>query len=94
MMHVGLDFWRLAREWAIRHNKGKGKEIDNGVVTQSEAEWKAKWRREMVVNMAWAPLTLHWSLEKGLMEEFWVGVLGSIAGISGTRVLWKRAGKS
>jgi hypothetical protein len=93
MMHVILDFWRLAREWAIRRNKGKGKEVDDGVVNQGEQEWRAKWRREMVTNMAWAPLTVHWGLEKGLVSEFWVGVLGSIAGITGTRELWKQSGQ-
>jgi len=93
-MHVGLDFWRLGREWVIRRNKGKGKEVDDEIVNQGQEEWKAKWRKEMVVNMAWAPLTVHWSLEQGLVGDFWVGVLGSIAGIARTRVLWKQAGKS
>lgn len=94
MMHVGLDFWRLGREWAIRRSKGKGKAVDDGVLSQNEQEWKAKWRRELVVNMAWAPLTLHWSLEEGLVEEFWVGVLGSVAGVSGLSVLWKQAAQT
>lgn len=93
-MHVGLDFWRLGREWVKRREKGKGKEVDDGVVDVGEEEWKAKWRREMVVNMAWAPLTLHWSVEKGLVSEFWVGVFGSVAGITGARELWKQSGKS
>ncbi|CZR57240.1 uncharacterized protein PAC_07130 [Phialocephala subalpina] len=92
--HVALDFWRLGREWAKRRSKGKGKEVDDGAVNVGEGEWKAKWRREMAVNMAWAPLTLHWSFEQGLVSEFWVGVLGTVAGIIGTRKLWKQSGKS
>lgn len=93
VMHVGLDFWRLGREWAKRREKGKGKQVGGGVVDVEKDEWKAKWRREMVVNMAWAPLTLHWSVEQGLVSEFWVGVLGSVAGITGARELWKQSGK-
>jgi len=93
MMHVGLDFWRLGREWRLRRNKGKGKVADNGVTNVGEEEWKARWRREMVVNMAYVPLTIHWSLEEGLVNDFWVGLLGSIAGITGSRELWKQNGK-
>ncbi|KAE8450945.1 hypothetical protein EG329_005385 [Mollisiaceae sp. DMI_Dod_QoI] len=93
MMHVGLDFWRLGREWMLRRSKGKGKVVDGGVTNVGEEEWKVKWRREMVVNMAYAPLTIHWSLEEGLVNEFWVGLLGSIAGITGSRELWKQSGK-
>ena len=82
MAHVGLDFMRLWREWEKRE-KGDGRE--------GEKEWRANWRREMVVNMAYAPLTLHWSLERGIIGESWIGLLGSVAAISGLRVLWKDA---
>jgi len=85
-MHVGLDFVRLWHQAGVRRRKGKGVE---GVEGESEKEWKVKWRREMVTNLAWAPLTVHWSLEEGLVGEFWVGLLGSVAGITGFRELWK-----
>jgi hypothetical protein len=82
MLHVVLEFVRLWRESRLRSVKGKDKEGD-------ENEWKAKWRREMVVNLAYAPLTLHWSLEQGLVDDFWVGLLGSVAGVAGLREFWK-----
>ncbi|RDL39448.1 uncharacterized protein BP5553_03788 [Venustampulla echinocandica] len=81
MTHVGLDFIRLAREWSK-----KGKDAEE----QEKLIWK--WRREMVVNAAYAPLTLHWSLEKGLVGDFWVGVFGSIAGLGGLREAWRVTG--
>jgi len=90
MLHVGLDFVRLWKEARLRSAKGKGKEGVEGV---EESGWKAKWRREMVVNVAWAPLTLHWSLEEGFVGDFWVGLLGSVAGLTGFRELWKTTGK-
>jgi len=90
MAHVGLDFVRLYHEAAKRRNKGKGKE---GVEDLEESAWRAKWRRQLVVNSAWAPLTLHWSLEQGLVGDFWIGLLGSVAGIAGLRELWKNTGK-
>lgn len=33
----------------------------------------------LIVNLAWAPLTVHWSTYTGLLEPQWVGLLGSIA---------------
>jgi len=97
MAHVGLDFVRLYHEYAVRKRHGVGTEeerrTDGGkgdvVTDRGEREWSAKWRREMVVNLAYAPLTVHWSLEKGLVGDFWVGLLGSVAGVAGFRELWK-----
>lgn len=90
--HVGLDLWRLWHEWSMRRERDlRGKEKDGAVLEQSEIAWRAKWKREMVVNLAFAPLTIHWSLEKGLIGEFWVGLLGSVAGVTGLRELWKNA---
>ncbi len=88
MLHVGLDFVRLWREAGLRASKGK-----SNPGSDEEIKWTAKWRREMVVNTAWAPLTLHWSLEKGFASDFWIGVLGSIAGLAGFRELWRTTGQ-
>ncbi|TAQ90634.1 hypothetical protein B7494_g1040 [Chlorociboria aeruginascens] len=80
MMHVGLDFWRLWRETVIREQGEKG---------EGDEMWTEKWRREVLVNAAYAPLTVHWSLEQGLVSPFWVGLFGSIAGAAGLRNLWR-----
>jgi len=94
MVHVVLDFMRLYYEYALRRSASKGERSQDGTkeeeaTDQTEGEWRAKWRREMVVNLAYAPLTVHWSLEKGLVGDFWVGLLGSVAGVTGIRELWK-----
>ncbi|RDW88696.1 hypothetical protein BP6252_00728 [Coleophoma cylindrospora] len=90
--HVGLDLGRLCYEWNVRRRRDlKGKEKDEGEVEQNDAAWRAKWRREMVVNLAYAPLTIHWSLEQGLIGEFWVGLFGSVAGVTALRELWRQA---
>lgn len=44
---------------------------------------------ELWVNIGYFPLTLHWSIETGLISDFWVGVFGSIAALSGMRMGWK-----
>lgn len=100
MAHVGLDFIRLYHEYVTRKRRGTEEErrMDGpkgDVITdRGESEWRAQWRREMVVNMAYAPLTMHWSLEKGLVDDFWVGLLGSVAGIVRFRELWKNTSKA
>lgn len=33
----------------------------------------------LLVNLAWAPLTVHWSTYTGIFDPQWVGLLGSIA---------------
>ena len=51
-----------------------------------------RWWRELGVNLAYAPLVVHWSLEEGCVGEAWVGTLGSFAGVLGFREVWRRAG--
>jgi len=90
MAHVGLDLLRLGHELRKRNKRVEELKGIGGVVDeQVEREIREKWRRELVVNLAYAPLTVHWSLEKGLVSEFWVGVLGSVAGVMGFREVWK-----
>ncbi|KAG0648658.1 hypothetical protein D0Z07_4730 [Hyphodiscus hymeniophilus] len=99
MAHVGLDFLRLGRVLMLRRHRGteEQKRVDGpkgDVITErGEQEWRAAWAKEVIVNAAWAPLTLHWSLEKGLIGDFWVGVLGSVAGLSGLGTLWRKSGE-
>jgi len=78
--HVGLDIYRLLYELSLMREKS-----EKGEPEQVEARWK----REMATNLAWAPLTLHWSTETGLVGEFWVGFLGSIAGVIRLSQVWK-----
>ncbi|KAH7342679.1 hypothetical protein BKA65DRAFT_504561 [Rhexocercosporidium sp. MPI-PUGE-AT-0058] len=92
-VHVLLDFVRLGRERSEQRKvvKWKGREEE---AERQEQEFWARWRRQLVVNLAYAPLTVHWSLEKGLVGEFWVGLLGSVAGLAGLRELWRKSGLS
>jgi len=99
MAHVGLDLVRLYRELVLRKRRGtdeeKRKDGPKGdVITErGEEEWRAAWIKEVVVNAAWYPLTLHWSLEKGLVGDFSIGILGSIAGLAGLDTLWRKSGE-
>lgn len=41
------------------------------------------------VNVGYLPLTVHWSVEGGLLTEGWVGFFGTIAAFASTRMQWK-----
>jgi hypothetical protein len=81
--HVGLEFVRLGY-LRSKATEGKGKES----VRELKEEEKA-WNRDLLSNLAYAPLTIHWSKESGLVSDFWVGVLGTVAGAANITQLWK-----
>ncbi|KAF2087941.1 hypothetical protein K490DRAFT_4699, partial [Saccharata proteae CBS 121410] len=87
--HVGLEFVRLGYEWRRR--------VVDGVETgDAEKEGKlrkmedARWWRESISNMAYAPLTIHWSMEEGVIGESVVGLLGMVAGGVNLRERWRQ----
>jgi hypothetical protein len=89
MAHVGLELTRLGYLWSERMRvgqKGKDKEIE--VLGIDDGEVQA-WRRDLVSNTAYAPLTVHWSLEEGLIGDFWLGFLGTVASGVGFLQVWK-----
>jgi len=89
MAHVALDLGRLVRVKQLRRRKGEkvfGQEKEGKVEMIRE---EARWWSEVYVNAAYAPLTVHWSLEHGWVSEAWVGFLGMVAGLVGFRELWE-----
>jgi len=51
--------------------------------------WDA-WYNELVVNLSYLPMTIHWSFEKGLFgNDIWVSVFGLAAAIVSFRSGWK-----
>lgn len=93
--HVGLDLWKLVCERRIRGREARARAVGRGEKVDAEEEeekraWLAGWRKRVLVNMAWAPLTMHWSVEDGLISDLWVGMFGSVAGVVGMSELWKK----
>ncbi|KAF1837724.1 hypothetical protein BDW02DRAFT_95760 [Decorospora gaudefroyi] len=41
---------------------------------------KRRWWRDFVSNLAYAPMTVHWSMERGLLSDWGVGACGIVAG--------------
>lgn len=79
--------------------KEKGKEDEDGGEGEGEKETKLariederRWWREVGVNAAYAPMTLHWSFERGMLGDGVIGVLGIVAGGLELREAWRKTG--
>ncbi|KAF4340161.1 peroxin 11C [Fusarium beomiforme] len=53
--------------------------------------WKAKWKSDMLQNLAWASVASHWSLKDGLIPEAFVSPLAVFATWSLVKDAWKNA---
>ncbi|KAF3353423.1 hypothetical protein VdG1_08090 [Verticillium dahliae VDG1] len=79
--YVGLEIGRLLIERQRRKT---------GDATSAEhKEWKAAWQRSFVRNVAWAPLTVHWSTADGFLNDTVVWAIGCVPGVVQMRQLWK-----
>lgn len=47
------------------------------------------WWKDLASNAAYAPMTLHWSMEQGLLSDWGVGACGMVAGGSNLLAAWK-----
>ncbi|KAL2024714.1 hypothetical protein VTK56DRAFT_6915 [Thermocarpiscus australiensis] len=83
--YVGIELGRLAAE---RFGGGGGPGGGPAVWRHKTPEARAEWAKKTARQLAWAPLTLHWGSEKGLVSETTVGLLASIPGVIQMRDLW------
>jgi hypothetical protein len=88
MVAVGFEFVRLARVAQLGARQQAAPKT-----AEARAEEAAQWRRDMLVNLANAPLTVHWSIEGGNLGETAVGFLGMVAGLVGFRQRWAATGR-
>ncbi|KAI1340500.1 hypothetical protein F5Y15DRAFT_378804 [Xylariaceae sp. FL0016] len=91
---VGIEIGRLFYEAHKRSRRTRAEKFANdksvAIMEREESEWAETWRKSVIRNMAWAPLTLHWSLEQGLVNETTIGALACIPGFLQMRDLWRR----
>jgi len=87
----GLAYKWSARFWAAYVGIELGRLLAEGFGGGGkvyQAEETAEWRKKVVRNMAWMPLTIHWSTDAGVVNDTLVGLLASIPGIIQIRDLW------
>jgi hypothetical protein len=86
--YVGLELLRLgvARWWPSSEaavDDGDG-EKEGKIRREREAAEKREknwvWWKDLTSNIAYAPMTLHWSVEEGLLSDAVVGACGMVAG--------------
>ncbi|KAJ4362396.1 hypothetical protein N0V83_010489 [Neocucurbitaria cava] len=65
---------KIRREEAVRQEK--------------LGEWL--WWKDLASNVAYAPMTLHWSMEQGLLSDLGVGACGIVAGGALLADAWRR----
>ncbi|KAI0013972.1 hypothetical protein F4779DRAFT_639112 [Xylariaceae sp. FL0662B] len=92
---VGMEIGRLFYESHRRGRRTRAEKLAGGKtvaeVEREEREWSDNWRKTLVRQLAWAPLTVHWSLDQGILSELGIGLLASIPGTIQMRDLWRRA---
>lgn len=75
-LHVVLDLVRLYREAQLQR---QGKLPKNDF----------RWYQHLIINLSYLPLTVHWSLEQGCLNDMTVGFLGSTAALASIYPKWK-----
>ncbi|KAF2997100.1 hypothetical protein E8E13_003555 [Curvularia kusanoi] len=95
--YVGCEIVRLLIERAyyepLVEKIGDGEKEDKLRAEQEKREHHNKsftWWKDLVSNIAYAPMTLHWSVEAGLMSDVQVGVCGMIAGGAMLADAWRK----
>ncbi|KAF8173042.1 hypothetical protein BJ912DRAFT_88082 [Pholiota molesta] len=93
--YVFLHFAHLIEDRKLlkqRHSsirKAKGTGLSREEKKEMQERWDAFWS-EVVINLGYLPLTVHWSLEKGLFKnEIWVAAFGLVAAVASFRTGWK-----
>lgn len=95
-VHTALELGKLLAQIVVANNNNKrpaaavaGDEKSGEVQTSEEKAQAEAVRRSMAINLAWTPLTLHWSTEGGFLSEAAVGLGGCIPGVIQMSKLWR-----
>ncbi|KAF8071782.1 hypothetical protein FPV67DRAFT_897022 [Lyophyllum atratum] len=94
-LYVFLQFARLREDRKLLQlrqrnlRKAKGVGLTPAEKQELQQRWDAYWS-EVITNLGYLPLTIHWSLEKGIIKnDVWVGIFGLIAALASFRSGWK-----
>lgn len=82
-IYTALELGRLLAEFVARRDR------DYSAASAEERAEVDALRRSAAINMAWAPLTVHWSVEGGFLTDLVVGAGGCIPGVIQMRKLWR-----
>ncbi|KAH7308169.1 hypothetical protein B0I35DRAFT_106115 [Stachybotrys elegans] len=80
-VYVFLDIGRLLVE---RMRK------QDSLSAEEKQAWTEEWSKSLMKSLAWAPLTIHWSMLKGPLPDFMIPVFAIIPSTSGMIDLWRQ----
>lgn len=86
--HVVLDLYKLYLQRTYLMSMSPQQQQ---TITQRERDEVAQtWVREVIINLAYAPLTIHWSLAGGLhgVDDTAIGALGVVAALGQLSKVW------
>lgn len=83
MARLGIERWYRAPS-APKDGAAKGEKEG----TDKTGNDTTLWWRDLLSNAAYAPLTVHWSVDGGLLGDISVGALGAVAGGANLCVAW------
>jgi hypothetical protein len=96
-VYVGVELVRLGvTRWAKEEKvvvSDDGEKEDKIKREEREKEEKLQnwlWWKDLASNMAYAPMTVHWSLEQGLLSDWGVGACGMVAGGALLADAWRK----
>ncbi|KAI0067265.1 hypothetical protein BV25DRAFT_1959929 [Artomyces pyxidatus] len=90
-LYVCLQLAHLREDRAllIRRQRALGRDKVRLQQDDLRRRWDA-WYNELAVNLAYLPMTIHWSLEKGAFKnDIWVSAFGLAAALASFRSGWK-----
>ncbi|KAF2851477.1 hypothetical protein T440DRAFT_467739 [Plenodomus tracheiphilus IPT5] len=97
--YVGVEIAKLGVEWYYHVKRptptqGGDGEKEDKLARDEEVKRSALenwvWWKDLASNVAYAPMTLHWSREKGLLSDWGVGACGMVAGGAMLADAWRK----
>jgi hypothetical protein len=97
-VYVGVELVRLgvmkfSRDGPLKSVEGDGEKEDKIMNEKRVKAAKLKewlWWKDLASNLAYAPMTVHWSLEQGMLSDWGVGACGIVAGGALLADAWRR----
>jgi hypothetical protein len=97
-VYVGVELARLgvmkfSHDEPLKKVEGGGEKEDKMLNEERVKAAKLRewiWWKDLASNLAYAPMTVHWSLEQGMLSDWGVGACGIVAGGTLLADAWRR----
>lgn len=96
-LYVGCELARLGVERVYRtpsvvakDDGEKEDKLKKEEMIKAEKMQNWLWWKDLASNLAYAPMTIHWSVEQGILADWGVGACGIVAGGSNLAAAWMK----